>query len=185
MKKKFSNFFFENFFFKFFFPKILVRSRTNWGEKEWHSRMWKKNSKKNFQNFFFKFFFPKFWYGREPIGVKKNKTPSVVTVGLGCCAAENDLVFSLKLKFRNINGFQFDTYIHIFEIGVLKVAESQFKFCYIFKKVILLFIFYEKKVLRFSHLQFVQTRNTLRHLQMYKLYANKFYQIPFFLSSAF
>ena len=95
-----------------------------------------------------------------------------------------DLVFSLELKFRNINGFQFDTYfwnrIRIFKGSWISI----WIFLYLQKSNFVVH-FYEKNVLRFNHLQFVQTRNTLRYLQMYKLHAIKFYQIPFFLSSAF
>ena len=61
--------------------KILVRSRTNWGEKERPYCMsqnfgtvanqlgWKRKTL---------LYVPKFWYGREPIGVKK-KDPTVWT----------------------------------------------------------------------------------------------------------
>ena len=45
------------------YPWILVRSRTNSGEKEWHPRMWKKNSKQKFQIFFFNFFFKTLNFG--------------------------------------------------------------------------------------------------------------------------
>ena len=50
--------------------------------------MWKKISKKF--HFFFFFKSPEFWSRCEPISVKKNKTPSVVTVGLGWPAASRE-----------------------------------------------------------------------------------------------
>ena len=83
IKIDFQKIFFQIFFFENLW--ILEWSRTNSGEKEWHPRMWKKNSKQKYQNFFFNFFFQNFffnfffktsesWYGREPILVKKNDT---------------------------------------------------------------------------------------------------------------
>ena len=101
MKKKF-----KKKISKIFFPQNFGKVRTNSGEKEWHSRMWKKKFKKEFSKFFFlskfffQIFFPKILVRCEPIRVKKNKTPSVVTVGLGCCAAENNLALFWDCRKR-------------------------------------------------------------------------------------
>ena len=53
----------------------------------------------------FKFFFPKILVRCEPIRVKKNKTPSVVTVGHGCCAAEKNSKKNFKKKNFFFNFF--------------------------------------------------------------------------------
>ena len=56
---------------------------------------------------------PEFWYGLRTNSGEKKQTPSVVTVGLGCCAAENDNILFFFLAKLSITEQKLETPVRI------------------------------------------------------------------------